>query len=337
MENNNKLNRMNAKLKIDLKSTSEKLGQFYDDNPDFNILTFDFLDSQNVSKLKVPEKGSSALIKKIMSYQRLLRIDPKVSVAKQLISDNLDSSIKITNVSRTTFVNKYKPLFVSDDPETAEKIYNSALNIKERTMNLVATVHSVVASPHFRASRAHNVSEATVKEFEDLPSYQEFFGSLNYCDCDECKSILGPAAYLVDLLRIIDKSITKSNPDISEGLKLFDRRPDIENIELTCNNTNSTIPYLQIVNMVLENTVAGLSGNLGVDPFQTLANSLYPFNLPFNLPLQQIITVLNANTTVVQTELGEYIFGGQGTAEEAMNSIAEQHDQILRDADLITE
>jgi hypothetical protein len=40
---------------------------------------------------------------------------------------------------------------------------------------------------------------------------------------------------------------------------------------------------------------------------------------------------------VVETELGEYIVGGQGTAEEAMNSIAEQHDQILRDADLITE
>jgi multiple sugar transport system substrate-binding protein len=40
---------------------------------------------------------------------------------------------------------------------------------------------------------------------------------------------------------------------------------------------------------------------------------------------------------VVQTELGTYIVGGEGTAEEAMNSIAEQHDQILRDADLITE
>ena len=40
---------------------------------------------------------------------------------------------------------------------------------------------------------------------------------------------------------------------------------------------------------------------------------------------------------VVQTELGEYIVGGQGTAEEAMNSIAEQHQQILEEAGLITE
>lgn len=40
---------------------------------------------------------------------------------------------------------------------------------------------------------------------------------------------------------------------------------------------------------------------------------------------------------VTQTELGEYIVSGQGTAEEAMNSIAEQHDQILREAGLIEE
>jgi len=38
---------------------------------------------------------------------------------------------------------------------------------------------------------------------------------------------------------------------------------------------------------------------------------------------------------VSQTELGEYIVGGEGTAEEALNSIAEQHQQILEDADLI--
>jgi len=40
---------------------------------------------------------------------------------------------------------------------------------------------------------------------------------------------------------------------------------------------------------------------------------------------------------VVQRELGRFIIEGEGTAEEAMNNIAEQHDQILRDADLIIE
>ena len=40
---------------------------------------------------------------------------------------------------------------------------------------------------------------------------------------------------------------------------------------------------------------------------------------------------------VSQTELGQYIIEGEGTAEEAMNSIAEQHHEILLDAGLIEE
>ena len=40
---------------------------------------------------------------------------------------------------------------------------------------------------------------------------------------------------------------------------------------------------------------------------------------------------------VAQTELGRYIVEGQGTPEDTMNSIAEQHHQILLDAGLIEE
>ncbi|RMF02975.1 MAG: carbohydrate ABC transporter substrate-binding protein, partial [Chloroflexi bacterium] len=38
---------------------------------------------------------------------------------------------------------------------------------------------------------------------------------------------------------------------------------------------------------------------------------------------------------VSQTELGNYIVGGQGDAQAVMDSIAEQHDQILKDAGYI--
>jgi multiple sugar transport system substrate-binding protein len=40
---------------------------------------------------------------------------------------------------------------------------------------------------------------------------------------------------------------------------------------------------------------------------------------------------------VTQTELGKYVLEGQGTAEETMNSIAEQHAQILKDTGYIKE
>jgi multiple sugar transport system substrate-binding protein len=49
------------------------------------------------------------------------------------------------------------------------------------------------------------------------------------------------------------------------------------------------------------------------------------------------IPVFGELLEVSQRELSEYIVEGQGTAEEAMNSIAEEHDRILKEAGVIEE
>jgi multiple sugar transport system substrate-binding protein len=77
---------------------------------------------------------------------------------------------------------------------------------------------------------------------------------------------------------------------------------------------------------------------LASDEFLEIA----PYNAAFAETMNIVqdfwnVPVFGELLQVVQTELGEYIVGGQGTAEEALNSIAEQHDQILREADLIKE
>src|SRR5262249_11571047 len=52
----------------------------------------------------------------------------------------------------------------------------------------------------------HNNHPPSVKEYlAALPGYQDLFGSLTFCDCQECQSILGPAAYFVDLMKYIDE------------------------------------------------------------------------------------------------------------------------------------
>ena len=49
------------------------------------------------------------------------------------------------------------------------------------------------------------------------------------------------------------------------------------------------------------------------------------------------VPVFGELLSVAQREFGKFVVEGEGTAEEAMNAIAEEHDQILRDAGLITE
>ena len=47
------------------------------------------------------------------------------------------------------------------------------------------------------------------------------------------------------------------------------------------------------------------------------------------------VPVFGELLVITQNELGDYIVGGQGTAEEAMNTIAEEQQQILQDAGLV--
>jgi signal transduction histidine kinase len=77
---------------------------------------------------------------------------------------------------------------------------------------------------------------------------ESLFGSLDFCECEECRSVLSPAAYLVDLLRLLD------NADVGQALR--QRRPDIAEVELTCANTNTTLPDVDLVLEILESAVA---------------------------------------------------------------------------------
>ena len=44
------------------------------------------------------------------------------------------------------------------------------------------------------------------------PTLEQLFGSMDFCSCDHCRSVLSPAAYLVDLLQFIDKDAPPANP-----------------------------------------------------------------------------------------------------------------------------
>ena len=124
--------------------------------------------------------------------------------------------------------------------------------------------------------------------FNQRRCQQKLFGSLNYVQCDPCQSIFGPAAYFVDLMRIIDDKITGKN-NIPENLKLDQRRPDLKEIPLTCDNTKDTVPYTQIVNEVIARTIRGV--------FEDLSKKKYPRKLPYNFYLEQIRTYLGELNT----------------------------------------
>src|SRR5205814_6474594 len=83
------------------------------------------------------------------------------------------------------------------------------------------------------------------------------FGSMDFCACEQCRSILSPAAYLVDLLQFIERPVNATG---NAQAVLLERRPDIATLPLTCENTNTPLPHIDLVNETLEYYVTnGLS------------------------------------------------------------------------------
>ena len=120
------------------------------------------------------------------------------------------------------------------------------------------------------------------------------------------KSILSPSAYLVDLLHYLDQPTTASgaNPQTV----LFGRRPDLQFLSLTCENTETALPYIDVANELLEYFVANglkIDGFQGFDTgdqvtsaeliaapqnvndaaYTALQGAFFPAPLPFNRPL----------------------------------------------------
>ncbi|SFW75067.1 Tc toxin subunit A-related protein [Chitinophaga sancti] len=274
----------------------DSLKDFYHRNPHFDIQTTNLLDTDIISQYGL--KNTPEELHTLRKWQRLRRIGPDENTAHTLFTAGIDSAQQLTTMSRSTFIHQYSDLL--GEESIANQVYDRALRLKDQTMHLLATVHGVVANRYFRNMAVNPISKDVTGYFEALSDYQQIFGTLDFCTCDECKSILGAAAYFVDLMRIIDKAITvpdsTGNTPIPAGLTLKARRPDLWQIELTCTNTNTMVPYLQIVNAILENTVedALINNNPGTYPvvWQSMATAVYPFNTPYNQPLNQIRVLL---------------------------------------------
>ncbi|MDR6498181.1 hypothetical protein J2785_001325 [Burkholderia ambifaria] len=123
-----------------------------------------------------------------------------------------------------------------------------------------------------------------------MPSYRDLFGPVAGCACGDCRSILGAAAYFVDLMRIADRYITKANeatiPKDPLDLRLSGRRPSLFTLPLTCAATNDLVPYLHILNDVM---AARLVSELPApEVYQQLAVASYPLNLPGNSALDEV-------------------------------------------------
>ena len=141
---------------------------------------------------------------------RLLKLHSDHRVADALIAKNFHSAVQIADMAPSHFVRLMTP-HLAGGKDTARQVHARATQIRSTVLHAWSNVKSIVRSPHYKALSITNIGGDIAEQFELLPSYAEFFGPVYYYACEEFQSIFGAAAYLVDLLRIIDTYVTAPN------------------------------------------------------------------------------------------------------------------------------
>jgi hypothetical protein len=256
----------------------ERLVRFFERNADFAIdgarLTNYLVDHPAaLDGITEGREQSDALKAQIRALQRLGRVVERSSQALPLLKAGLHSAQAITRLGPTVFRRQYAKT-LGGEPE-AIRVFERAEQVTETALNLLAD-HGI-AQRKFSMRVLQDLAPA---DDATIPDLRALFGSLDLCECEHCRSVYGPAAYLVDILHFLNDRklidhisyLPEPQPDgavlqvvdtvayrtDSAADVLLKRRPDLQEIELTCENTNIPVPYADLVNEVLEQAVASL-------------------------------------------------------------------------------
>lgn len=181
----------------------------------------------------------------LLGMQRLLRLGASIGEAAILLRRDFGDSGRIAQYDPAAFVEHVQGELPA---ERALAIHATA---QQHALAMVAAAAMVLpafqSTPYAAMGVSSTSSAATSAAVQTFPSLQALFGDLSYCECKHCNSVLSPAAYLVDLLRMLSTQ--------GGEYALRQRRPDLAELWLTCENTHTELPYIDLVLETLENAV----------------------------------------------------------------------------------
>jgi DNA-binding transcriptional MerR regulator len=328
------------------------VANFLNNQPDFNIRT-----TSIYSALQQPEafKGiaddqRAGVVEHLKTLQRVQAISPVPEAVPALMKANVTSAFRVAELTESAFLRAFSSSLGED---TARQVYTSAINAQIRNEHALTTMRqtmrgtglAIIDGKQTREERINALQ--TVADQNAVPlNLSTLFGSMDFCECDDCLSVYSPASYFVELLQFLRNNdlgpdpatvdpatvdpYPNNNKNIHAGIvgtpleKLFCRRPDLGCLELTCENTFTVLPYIDLCNEIMESFVVHLgdyhkdtndpkqatlevfnvldetSGELLAIPqhvnyeaYCNLKSAVYPFTLPYHQPIDATRIFLN--------------------------------------------
>ena len=323
------------------------LATFFANQPNFNIRKTSVLTAlkhpnafNGISKDHIPQVKEH-----LKTLQRVQALTPTPEAIPVLLEAGFKSAYQVSGVPKAHFIKTFSEKL---GKTTAAQIHAHAINSRIKQETTLTTLYQHVKGTGIpaidgtstRVERQTSV-QAQIPPFESgTVNLTELFGSMDYCQCSDCVSILSPAAYFVELLQYLRNNNQQGTltavqgptppvPDVAgyAGTSLANlllRRPDLANLELTCANTNTVLPYIDLSNEVMESFVVHLSTyitqtaspkqatlevyNVETEPstlllaapqhtnfkaYCIIKDSPYPFSAPYHRGIDEIRILLN--------------------------------------------
>jgi hypothetical protein len=313
---------------------STKLASFTSSNSDFVIGA----DSVNkyltdnpgaLSGITDPEEFTQNLVSLQARYLLSPGFERHTSI-KALEDIGISSSLDVMQMSWSEFSQQYTNAGGSD--QVAGATYEMAARNMAVMQEFQQKYKTDLNTP-LSAVSIPALLEYINDELASDPNLKTLFGSQDYCECSHCRSIFGPSAYIVDVFQFLSKVPSSVGSGTNCWEVLESRRPDLCHLLLNCENANTPLPYVDILNEILENGIAKILEETPDYTYQTTSNSreliafpehmrtsvyategplinaIYPWTLPFDMWSETGSTYL-AQLKINRSSLMESFFAG---------------------------
>lgn len=273
---------------LEINARFNALTTFYANNPTIDLQQSNFAtDLKNATGTKynwkdIDPKHQPLVQKQMAAFQRSCIVTKEHDTADHILKAGFDSAYKILSLSEEDFI-------AASGLSTAKgrRVYARAKDLSIGSAHYMEAIRDGVKSnfTNLAMSNQHSL----VNDLKEIDGFADLFGKMDYCDCEHCRSIFSPGAYFADLMYFVQEKVSNrvfTGARSNHPLYLKRRRPDLWTLELSCKNTSTEIPYLNVVNDVLESYLKKALFRNDIYAFLKTANR--SVNQPFNLSIETL-------------------------------------------------
>ena len=141
----------------------------------------------------------------VKRLQRVYQITPSDQAMIGMMKRGIDAAYHVVRYDKEAFVQT----FAQDlgGPESAAQTYDKSVQVHNAVLNIAIGYLTAHTAPGIGQVVDPTPTAANAGDVMAYGTLETLFGEMDFCACDHCRSILSPAAYLVDLLLFINQPV----------------------------------------------------------------------------------------------------------------------------------